>query len=83
MVDLIKKNDAIKAVASVDDYNDGIGFEVRNHCIRDIHLLPSVDCIPLNTKLSGREYYITVHKDNEGYVEWFEIEKVNEPKGEE
>ena len=29
--DTIYREDAIKAVSKVDDYGDGIGFEVRSH----------------------------------------------------
>ena len=41
--DLIKRSDAIKAVSKVDDYGDGIGFEVRSHCLVEIELVPSAD----------------------------------------
>lgn len=41
--DLIKRSDAIKAVSKVDDYGDGIGFEVRSHCLVELELVPSAD----------------------------------------
>ena len=41
--DLIKRADAIKAVSKVDDYGDGIGFEVRSHCLVELELVPSAD----------------------------------------
>ena len=41
--DLIKREDAIKAVSKVDDYGDGIGFEVRSHCLVELELVPSAD----------------------------------------
>ena len=40
---LIKRSDAIKAVSKVDDYGDGIGFEVRSHCLVELELVPSAD----------------------------------------
>ena len=43
MSDLIKRSDAIKAVSKVDDYGDGIGFEVRSHCLVELELVPSAD----------------------------------------
>lgn len=43
MSDLIKRDDAIKAVSKVDDYDDGIGFEVRSHCLVELELVPSAD----------------------------------------
>ena len=43
MSDLIKREDAIKAVSEVDDYGDGIGFEVRSHCLVELELVPSAD----------------------------------------
>ena len=43
MSDLIKREDAIKAVSKVDDYGDGIGFEVRSHCLVELELVPSAD----------------------------------------
>ena len=41
--DTIKRSDAIKAVSKVDDYGDGIGFEVRSHCLVELELVPSAD----------------------------------------
>lgn len=41
--DLIKRSDAIKTVSKVDDYGDGIGFEVRSHCLVELELVPSAD----------------------------------------
>ena len=41
--DLIKRSDAIKAVSKVNDYDDGIGFEVRSHCLVELELVPSAD----------------------------------------
>lgn len=41
--DLIKRSDAIRAVSKVDDYGDGIGFEVRSHCLVELELVPSAD----------------------------------------
>ena len=41
--DLIRRSDAIKAVSKVDDYGDGIGFEVRSHCLVELELVPSAD----------------------------------------
>lgn len=41
--DLIKRYDAIKAVSKVDDYDDGIGFEVKSHCLVELELVPSAD----------------------------------------
>ena len=43
MSDLIKREDAIEAVSKVDDYGDGIGFEVRSHCLVELELVPSAD----------------------------------------
>ena len=43
MSDLIRREDAIKAVSKVDDYGDGIGFEVRSHCLVELELVPSAD----------------------------------------
>lgn len=43
MEDLIKRSDAIKAVSKVDDYGDGIGFEVKSHCLVELELVPSAD----------------------------------------
>ena len=43
MSELIRRSDAIKAVSAVDDYGDGIGFEVRSHCLVELELVPSVD----------------------------------------
>ena len=41
--DLIRRSDAIKAVSKVDDYGDGIGFEVKSHCLVELELVPSAD----------------------------------------
>ena len=41
--DTIKRSDAIKAVSKVDDYGDGIGFEVKSHCLVELELVPSAD----------------------------------------
>ena len=41
--DLIRRSDAIKAVSKVNDYGDGIGFEVRSHCLVELQLVPSAD----------------------------------------
>lgn len=41
--DLIRRFDAIRAVSKVDDYGDGIGFEVRSHCLVELELVPSAD----------------------------------------
>lgn len=41
--DLIRRSDAIRAVSKVDDYGDGIGFEVRSHCLVELELVPSAD----------------------------------------
>lgn len=41
--DTIYREDAIKAVSKVDDYGDGIGFEVRSHCLVELELVPSAD----------------------------------------
>ena len=41
MSDLIRREDAIEAVSKVDDYGDGIGFEVRSHCLVELELIPS------------------------------------------
>ena len=43
MSDLIRRSDAIEAVSAVDDYGDGIGFEVRSHCLVELELVPSAD----------------------------------------
>ena len=43
MSDLIRRSDAIRAVSKVDDYGDGIGFEVRSHCLVELELVPSAD----------------------------------------
>lgn len=41
----IKREDAIRAVSGVDDYGDGIGFEIRSHCLVELSLLPSADVV--------------------------------------
>lgn len=41
--DSIKRSDAIRAVSKVDDYGDGIGFEVKSHCLVELELVPSAD----------------------------------------
>lgn len=58
MSDLIKRSDAIKAVSKVDDYGDGIGFEVRSHCLVELELVPSAD------RLQGE----WIPSDTDGFV---------------
>ena len=41
--DYIKREDAVKAVSKVDDYGDGVGFEVRSHCLVELETLPPAD----------------------------------------
>lgn len=43
MDDLISRKAAIEAIGKVDDYGDGIAFEVLSHAQRDISLLPSAE----------------------------------------
>ena len=43
MADLIDRQAAIDAIRKVDDYGDGIAFEVLSHAQRDISLLPSAE----------------------------------------
>ena len=44
---LINKQDAVNAINAVDNYDDGIAFEVLSHACRDVALLPEVDAIPI------------------------------------
>lgn len=57
--DLIRRSDAIKAVSKVDDCGDGIGFEVRSHCLVELELVPSADrpqeWIPCSERLPKKE----------------------------
>lgn len=41
--DTISRQAAIDAIEKVDDYGDGIAFEVLSHAQRDISLLPSAE----------------------------------------
>ena len=43
--DYIKREDAVKAVSKVDDYGDGVGFEVRSHCLVELKTLPPADVV--------------------------------------
>ena len=43
MSDLISRQAAIDAIEKVDNYGDGIAFEVLSHAQRDISLLPSAE----------------------------------------
>ena len=62
--DLIKRSDAIKAVSKVDDYGDGIGFEVKSHCLVELELVPSADrpqeWIPCSERLPKSDYMCLV-----------------------
>ena len=44
----IKRKDAIRAVSKVDDYGDGVGYEVRSHALVELELLPSVYAVEAN-----------------------------------
>ena len=59
---LINKQDAVNAINAVDNYDDGIAFEVLSHACRDVALLPEVDAEPVR---HGRWIDYT----DEGYVE--------------
>ena len=47
MSNLISRQKAIEAIGEVDNYGDGIAFEVLSHAMRDISLLPTVEAIPV------------------------------------
>ena len=53
--DSIKRSDAIRAVSKVDDYGDGIGFEVKSHCLVELELVPSADR-PTGKWVGAREF---------------------------
>lgn len=44
---LINKQDAVNAINAVDNYDDGLAFEVLSHACRDVALLPEVDAEPV------------------------------------
>lgn len=67
--DLIKRSVAIKAVSKVDDYGDGIGFEVRSHCLVELELVPSADRPQGEWKHLGGDEWLC---SNCGYVVWTE-----------
>ncbi len=60
MEDLIRRQDALKAINEVDCYGDGIGFEVLSHAHRDVALLPSVEAIPINWILDYKDKYTVI-----------------------
>lgn len=62
--DLIRRSDAIRAVSKVDDYGDGIGFEVRSHCLVELELVPSAD------RPHGEWIYGTDEDGNEDAYPW-------------
>ena len=41
----IKREDVIQTIAEVDDYGDGMCFEVKSHAMRDVALIPSADVV--------------------------------------
>ena len=51
MSDLISRQKAIEAINAIDNYDDGMCFEVLSHAVRDVSLLPSVDAIVLDKAL--------------------------------
>ena len=44
---LINRQDAIDTINAVDNYGDGIAFEVLGHASRDVALLPIVEAEPI------------------------------------
>lgn len=46
-MELIEKEKAIETILNVDNYGDGIAFEVLGHAQRDVGLLPTVEAIPV------------------------------------
>lgn len=73
--DTIKRSDAIGAVSKVDDYGDGIGFEVKSHCLVELELVPSADrpqgWIPCSERLPSeeeRKEWIDNNLDGIGYL---------------
>ena len=65
--DSIKRSDAIRAVSKVDDYGDGIGFEVKSHCLVELELVPSADR-PKDKWIPIKWHYITdEEREESGY----------------
>ena len=53
---LIEKEKAIEAILNVDNYGDGVAFEVLGHAQMEVGLLPTVDAIPCDDNFGFAGY---------------------------
>lgn len=47
MSKMFERQRVLETIANVDNYGDGVAYEVLGHVYRDVALIPTVDAVPV------------------------------------